>query len=474
MLITIIQIAALFFNVLIVLYFFFVNFLYLFLLALAAGQLFYYKTTGRSGKWTDKKFAFLPKISILAPAYNEGLTITESISALLSIDYDDLEIIIINDGSRDETMEQLHDEFKLFPVERAVYKEIPSTTVKGIYKSALDERLLIIDKENGGKADSLNAGLNYARGQLYCGIDTDSLIEKDALSKLIHLYLQREAKIVALGGIVRIANDCVVREGEVIEAHLPKKTVAAFQVMEYIRSFLFGRTGWSSLNSLLVISGAFGLFERKTVIEAGGYRTDTVGEDMELVVRLHRLIREQKRKYKILYIPDPICWTQAPETLKMLGRQRSRWQRGLIETIFHHWKMIGNPRYGLAGAVGMTYNLLFEVLGPFIEVIGTFVILISYFLGWLNINFVMLFIALAILFGVFMSLFSLLLEEFSLKRHKNTGDIIKLFLFAVAENFGYRQLNVWWRFKAIFELGRKKQFWGEMGRKSFTIKEGAS
>lgn len=456
-----------YYNFIVLFYFLALNFFYLFLLLLATDTLFYYKRNRQLIHNKRETKVLAPSIAILAPAYNEEPTIVDSVKSLLHVDYPELEIIVINDGSKDKTLEVLKESYKLFPMARALDARISTKSVKAVYQSAEDGRLIVIDKENGGKADSLNAGINYSRSRLFCAIDADSLIEKDALNRLMQFYMEREAKIVALGGVVRIANDCRIENGEVIEARLPRKFLPAMQVMEYIRAFLCGRAGWNKMNSLLIISGAFGLFERKSVAEAGGYRTDTVGEDVELVVRLHQMMCEQRRRYKALFVPDPVCWTQAPESLKILARQRNRWQRGLIETMLHHWKMIGNPKYGFAGIVGMPYNLVFEILGPVIELSGYIVVIISFAFGWINLTFLMLFLALAILFGVLLSLFSLLLEEFTVKKYENPRDVLKLFLLAIIENFGYRQLHSWWRLKAIFDLVSKKKSWGEMQRKAF-------
>ncbi|MBA7577932.1 hypothetical protein ES708_19788 [subsurface metagenome] len=457
-----------YYNLIVLVYFLALNFYYLFLLLLAANSLFYYKRNLQCHQYYKPNRTLTPSISILVPAYNEETTIVDSIRALLHLDYPKLELIVINDGSTDKTIAVLKEAFTLFPAPRAAEEKLITKPVKETYKSAADSRLTVIDKENGGKADSLNAGINQSRSRLFCAIDADSLVEQDALNRLMQFYMGREAKVIALGGSVRIANDCRIENGEVIESRVPGKLLPAIQVMEYIRAFLCGRAGWVKLNNLLIISGAFGLFERKTVVSAGGYRTDTVGEDMELVVRLHRIMREQKRPYRVLFVPDPVCWTQAPESLKMLSRQRNRWQRGLIETALRHRKMIGNPRYGLVGVIGMPYFLLFEILGPVVELSGYIVVIVSFVFGWISITFLLLFLSLAILFGVLLSLFSLLLEEYTVKRYENPRDTVKLFLMAILENFGYRQLHAWWRLKAIFDLLRRKRGWGRMERKAFS------
>ncbi len=415
-----------------------------------------------------KDRALLPGIAVLAPAYNEEETISESVLAFLEIDYPELEIIVINDGSTDNTLGILRDKFRLFEAPRAVEEKIYTQNVRTVYHSAMDERLIVIDKENGGKSDALNAGLNYSRSRLFCAIDADSLIERNALKKLVQPYLERDAKVVALGGTIWVANGCKVEKGEVVDVSAPKKLIPAFQAMEYLRAFLCGRLGWSRINSLIVISGAFGLFERKPVIECGGYRLGTVGEDMDLVVRLHKSMCDRGKRYKTVYIPEPVCWTQVPDSLKVLSRQRNRWQRGLIETLTYNWKMIGNPKYGAVGMLGMPFFFIFEFLGPIVETSGYFVVTASYLAGWLNIEFMALFLVLAIVFGIFLSLFSLVLEEFTIRKYEKPKDKLRLFFVAVLENFGYRQINSWWRMKATIDFLRKKKSWGEMERKAFT------
>lgn len=317
-----------------------------------------------------------------------------------------------------------------------------------------------------GKADSLNAGLNYTRSELFIAIDADSLIEPGGLARLIRPYLESERRTVAVGGIVRVANNCDIEDGEVTKVRLPRSYLAATQVVEYLRAFLFGRSGWSRINSLPIISGAFGLFEVDVTLKVGGYRTDTVGEDMDLVVRIHRYMRGEE-DYDISFVPDPVCWTQVPTSLKVLARQRNRWQRGLMESLFYNWKMIFNPRFGLIGLLGLPFFFLFEMLGPVVETTGYFVFTISLIMGWINIPFALTFLAVALIFGLLLSLGGLILEEYSLKRYEDPKDRVKMVFFAFLENFGYRQLHSFWRLWGIIDFFRKSESWGEMTRESF-------
>jgi cellulose synthase/poly-beta-1,6-N-acetylglucosamine synthase-like glycosyltransferase len=407
-------------------------------------------------------------ISILAPAYNEAQSIVESVHSLLALEYPRHEVVVINDGSKDATLEILIEHFSLTRIPVQVESSLACQPIRAIYRSADYPALVVVDKQNGGKADALNAGINVARFSLFCAIDADSVLEGNALLRVVRPFLERPVETVAVGGVVRIANGCRVAHGQVLEFGLPRSMVAMFQCVEYLRAFLFGRSGWSALGGLLLISGAFGLFKRQTVIDVGGYRHDTVGEDIELVVRMHRHLRERKIPYCIEFLPDPVCWTEAPESLRVLGRQRNRWHRGLIDTLKLHRRMILNPRYGAIGLVAMPYAVLFELCGPVIELFGYLFVPICFLLGFLNVPFMLLFIVVAILLGVMLSLAAVLLDELSFYRLPRAGQLLKLAIYGLLENFGYRQLTTWWRTKAFADYWRGNTSWGKMERKGFT------
>jgi len=456
------------FNFIILGYFMVLNVYYIFMSVLSTVQLFKFKEK-RMSRYRDLKTSpILPKISILSPAYNEELTIEESLKALLKVDYPKLQIIVINDGSKDETLKVLKKAFKLKMTKIKPATYLNTQEVRCVYRSRVDDRLLVIDKYNGGKADALNAGINLSKSKLFCAIDADSLLDRKALLRIVEDYLAEGKDTVALGGMIRIANECVIKDGEVVEVRMPRKILPALQVVEYIRAFLCGRSGFNLINANLIISGAFGLFDRRTVIEAGGYYHNTVGEDMELVVRLHRFMRERKRPYRILFIPDPICWTQAPDDLKVLYRQRNRWQRGLLESIWLNRTMAFNPKYGAAGMVSMPFFLLFEGLGPIFEVFGYVMIVVSFLMGWINLVFFLVFLFLAVVLGVILSMFALILEEVTVKKYIDPDDITRMMVLAVVENLGFRQLITFWRLRGIIDLVMKKKSWGAMTRKKFT------
>jgi cellulose synthase/poly-beta-1,6-N-acetylglucosamine synthase-like glycosyltransferase len=406
-----------------------------------------------------------PGISVLLPAYNEEAGIVESVRSLLSLRYPKLEVIVVDDGSSDETFERLRSAFDLAPVRKALRAGIETQPVVGTFVSRRHPELVVLEKTNGGKADALNAGVNVARHDFVCAIDADAIIEERALLQVALPILDDPELVAATGGIVRIANGCTVDHGRVTEVRLPRSRLATLQVVEYLRAFLIGRVGWSRMNALIIISGAFGLFRRSLVEAVGGWWTGTVGEDVELVVRLHRYLRERAEDYRIAFVPDPVCWTEAPEDLRTLGRQRRRWQRGLAQTLWRHKRMVGNPRYGALGLIAFPYFVVFELLGSLLEVIGPAVTIALWATGHLATLFLVAFIVVAVLLGILLSVAALALEEFSFRRHPRTSEVARLVAYTLAENIGYRQLNDLWRALAFVDLVRRRHTWGEQRRR---------
>ncbi len=409
--------------------------------------------------------AALP-ITLIAPAYNEEATCIDATRSLLALHYPDFEILVVNDGSRDATLERLTEAFDLVPTSRMRTADLPSATIRGVYRSRAHRNLTVIDKENGGKADTLNAGLAYCRTPLFCAMDADSLLEPDALIRVVRPFLE-DARTVAVGGIIRIVNGCEVTDGVVTKVGLPGSMLARFQVLEYLRAFLSGRMGWAALDATLIISGAFGLFRRSIVVAAGGFATDTVGEDMELVVRLHRYCRANKIPYRITFVPDPVAWTECPESIRVLGRQRDRWQRGLAEVLTRHKRMLFNPRYGRVGMVAYPYFFFLEMLGPVIEVAGYISFAIALALGRVNGLYVFAFLMVAFVLGMSLSLAAVALEELSFRRYPGVKSLLSLFGLSVTETLGYRQMSTYWRFRGLVSAVRGKKGWGAMTRKGF-------
>ena len=409
----------------------------------------------------------LPPLSILVPAYNEQVTIVESVLSFLTLQYPRHEVVLVNDGSPDATMETLIRHYDLYEVPPAVAISVPSKPVRGYYRSRRYSKLLVVDKENGGKADSLNAAMNAARYPYVLAVDADTLIEPDALLRLARPFLLGKS-VVAVGGTIRVANACRIEYGRVVEAGVDHRWLPGIQTVEYLRAFLFGRLGWNRLGGNLIISGAFGLFRRDYVLAVGGYRTGTVGEDMDLVVRLHRYLRDNGLPGEIPFIPDPVAWTEVPTSARVLGRQRERWHRGLIEIMIPNLDLMFNPRYGRIGFLAYPYFFFGEMLAPVVELAGYICLILGLFLGGVNARFAWLFLLVALAYGILLTFWAIVLEELSFRRYPKPRDLLWMFLFALLETLGYRQMTVWFRLKAFWKYFRKEQSWGAMTREGFS------
>ena len=407
-----------------------------------------------------------PTISILAPAYNEEATIEISLRALLALQYPSLEVIVISDGSKDRTVQVLIEKFDLVPVKTIYEQRIKTKPVRALYRSSTYPSLVVVDKENGGKADALNVGLSFARGELVCAMDADTLIEADGLQRMVRPFLYA-TDVVATGGTIRVVNGSEVKLGRVARTAVPTNLLAGVQVVEYLRAFLFGRLGWNRLGGNIIISGAFGLFQRESVLDAGGYLHDTVGEDMELVLRLKRLSYERGGPGKIAFVPDPVAWTEVPETTRVLGRQRDRWHRGLADVLWRHRRMMFNPRYGITGLFVFPYYAFVELLAPVIEAAGLVTLVVGLIFGVVDWKFAGLFYLTAYGLGTALTAFTLILEDISFHRYETFRDRVLLFWWALLENLGYRQLTVWWRLRGLWKFIRGRKDWGAMERKGF-------
>jgi cellulose synthase/poly-beta-1,6-N-acetylglucosamine synthase-like glycosyltransferase len=389
-----------------------------------------------------------PPVSLLVPAYDEEATIVASVHSLLRVDYPQFEIVVVNDGSGDGTLEALQAAFDLQPFPEALWRRLPTREVRAVYQSGLHPNLRVVDKIHGGKADALNVGINASRYPLFCAIDADSILQRDALRRVVEPFLD-DPTAIASGGTVRIANGCTVSGGHMERVALPRSPLALLQIVEYLRAFLFGRLGWATLDAVLVISGAFGVFRKDVVVEAGGYRADAIGEDMELVVRLHRLLRTRGTRYAIHFVPDPICWKEAPESLKALRSQRMRWQHGLAESLHRNRELLLMRRGGAERWLAVPFFLVFECYGPAIEVAGYVLLTAMWALGLIPGMAFAAFLALAFSLGFLLSVSALLLEELSFRLYPRFSQTALLVLVAIVENLGYRQLVSAWRLAGL-------------------------
>ncbi len=411
-----------------------------------------------------KRSPMVPPITILVPAHNEELFICTAVRNLLDLDYPELEVIVINDGSSDSTLQIMQGEFRLRLVRTVYIPQVISAPVRGLYRSDSDPRLVIVDKESAGtKADAVNAGLNAATSPYVCVVDADSVLERDALLRIMVPVLADPERVVSVGGIVRVLNGSEVEGGRMRRVRLPRKSIEVIQVVEYLRAFLIGEA-WARGNMLMIISGAFGVFRTDLVRAVGGYRSGSIGEDFDLVARLHRHLREEGADYRIEFVPDPVCWTEVPSDIRSLARQRARWQKGLLDVLWPNRDMLFRPRYGTIGSLALPYLWLFELLAPVIELGGFVTIILAACFGVLSHSFLLQFVIFGYAFATVISIGSVLQEELTYKRYNDWQDVARLVSYCFLEHFPYRQLHMIWRLQGLWQYLRGDLAWRPLKR----------
>lgn len=447
-------------------YYLLCNLIYLILL----GTAFY--TTGRHQRHLEShrldwihSSVLTPPITILAPAHNEEKSIRTAVQSMLDLDYPELEVIVVNDGSSDHTLQELTDAFALRELNALYVAQVPSARIRSMYRSPRDPRLLVVDKEPGGsKADAVNAGLNAATSPWVCVIDSDSMLEKDALLRIMTPVLYGSKNVVGAGGIIRVLNGSIIENGRLKQVRLPRKPIEALQVIEYLRAFLIGREAWATLNMLMIISGAFGIFRTDLIRSVGGYRASSIGEDFDLVARMHRELLQRGETYRIQFVPDPVCWTEVPFDWRSLARQRARWQKGLLDVLWTTRDMLFRRRYGRIGSVALPYLWAFELFAPVIEIAGIFTIVAAALLGVLSREFFLQFLLFGYAFATMISIGSVLQEEFTYKRYSDWHDVGRLITYCFVEHFPYRQLHMFWRLQGIWQYLRGDMTWRPLKR----------
>jgi poly-beta-1,6-N-acetyl-D-glucosamine synthase len=415
----------------------------------------------------------LPSICIIAPAYNEEQTIIANIRSLMMMQYPKMQVIIVNDGSKDGTLAKAIREYDLVPVDYAFESDIPTAKVRGIYKS-LDKTyagLMLVDKENGGKADALNVGINVSRSDLVLCIDVDCIIEPDGILKMVKPFLQEDKgkRVIAAGGVIRVVNSCEINEGIITKVHYPENFWAKFQVLEYFRAFTMGRMAWSRLNGLLMVSGAFGLFDREIVKAVGGYDKTTVGEDLELVVRMRKYMYQKKRPHRVAFIPDPLCWTEVPSSLQILSRQRKRWTKGCIDTLKKHKDLYMRPKYGVVGMLSYPYWVYFEWFGPLVEFFGILFMCLLMVLNLVNYRFLIVLALFVFSYSLALSSFAVFFESFYFQKYKGYKFLLQIIKMAFYEMFIYHPITLWFSIQGNYDyfIRKKKSGWGVMTRTAF-------
>ncbi|MBD7969909.1 glycosyltransferase family 2 protein [Paenibacillus gallinarum] len=405
-------------------------------------------------------------ISIIVPAYNEEVTIISSITSLLHLRYPKVEIIIVNDGSKDSTMQKVRDHFELKEVKRPIHKQINCKEIKSIYEGDFEgKQIVLVDKQNGGKSDALNTGINVSRYPLFICMDADSILEYDSLEKIVVPFLESD-DVVAVGGNINVANQATIQNGKIVKIDTPKKWLVMFQMIEYFRVFLMSRVAMNGLNANLIISGAFGLYNKKAVIKVGGYTTDIIGEDMDLIVKLHCYYRKNKLPYKIEYVPDAFCWTQVPEKVSVLKSQRKRWHIGMGQALFSHSFMFFRPMYGTVGMISYPYFVLFEYITPILEILGILTVTLSFFFHMINLEFLIFFLIFYMVFNILASWISIIFCNYLFSDSLSLKGVIKLLAVSVFECIGYRQMCSLFRIGAFVGTRKGKHKWGNMERVS--------
>jgi len=455
----------------VLIYFLVINTSLLVLIGLAAWEfLRHNRRTGYAGREETLASRLAQGVSVVVPAYNEEAVIVTSVQAMLSMRYPRHEVIVVDDGSTDAMFEQLRAAFDLVPVQREVPSDLPTRGAIVDVHVPRDgrTRLVVVRKENSGKTDAINVGINAAAEPLVVFVDADSILDPDALTVVTKPFADDPTRVVATGGVVRAANGCKVVDGRIVEVNLAKPWIVRIQVVEYLRAFLLGRTGWSRFGALILISGAFGMFRRDVLVEIGGLNPDSIGEDFELVMRIHRHMIDNHRDYRVQFVAEPVSWTEVPVTATVLRSQRKRWHRGLWETLWKYRGMLFNPRYGKVGLVAIPYYWAFELIAPLVELVGLVLVAAGFALGVVNVPYALLFLAVAYGYAILVTLVAMTIEELAFHKYTRWRDLGAILLASVLENVGYRQATAWWRLEGWWaSLRGKKQVWGTMTRQGF-------
>lgn len=408
-------------------------------------------------------------VSIIVPAHNEEITVVDTVKSLLMMDYRLYEIIVVDDGSTDQTMQVLVDAFQLQKVNRPINRQITCKKELNVFEGVINGfSIMLIQKENGGKADALNMGINASRFPYFVCMDADSVLQKDSLKSIVRPVLE-DNSVAAVGGLVRISNCAVLNQGELIDYHMPWNPIVGMQILEYDRSFMASRILMDKFNGNLIISGAFGLFKREMVISIGGYDVSTMGEDMELVVKIHAFCRINKIDYSIKYAPDAICWSQCPSSIKDLKKQRRRWFIGLFQCLKKHNRIFMSPEFGVIGYVSYLYYLLYELLSPFIELFGIITMVLAYMVNLINVPFMIMFFLIYALYGAVLTITAFFARIYTQNIKLSFLDVIKSIYLCLVESLFFRFIQAFTRMTALFHYKKKKNVWGQIQRQKINL-----
>ncbi len=467
--------ALIFFNLLILSYFVVGNGVYTALMFMSLRAIWIHsRRLAYQGLSELRGSSLTPPVTIIVPAWNEEHIIVETVRSALGVDYPSSSVIVVDDGSTDSTLKRLVAAFKLAPLDQAYHPSLPTSAVRCFYFNPHIPNLLVVHKQRGGKPDALNTGINLCRTPYFCCLDADCILERDSLLRLMDPILRSPKETIVSGGIVRIINGCTGRSGQLVKVGLPATSLERFQVVEYLRSFLTGRNGWSLLGGTVIVSGALALFQHKAVIEVGGFSGDTVTEDMDLIITLRHWAADHKRDIEMSFTCDPVCWTECPASLRMLKRQRRRWQLGLCQTLRKHRKMLFRRRYGMVGLFSLPFHLYVEGLGTIVEFLGYLLVPLSFFGGLISPALLILLILLGLAYGGFLSVGAVLLEEMTYRRYPKPRDLLVLLAYGMLENVGYRQLILFFRVQGTMKFLFGPHRWEKVMHKGESLSSGAT
>lgn len=452
----------------VLIYFLLINTSYLLLIALAAWEFTHHlRRVEQAGRQERVASEFVAPVTVVVPMYNEAAGIVASLQSLLALHYPNHDVVAIDDGSTDDTFAVLTEAFDLVPIDREIPREVAvkADVISINVPRNGRTRLTVVRKTNSGRSDALNLGINVAAGELLTFVDADSILDPDALITVTEPFAQDPTRMIATGGVIRAANGSRIVAGRLVEPRMPRQLIPRIQIVEYLRAFLLGRTGWSRLGALVLISGAFGVYRRDVLVQVGGLDVDSIGEDFEVLLRIHRQLRRERRDYRVRFVGEPVCWTEVPSTRPVLRRQRSRWHRGLWETLWKYRGMLFNPRYGRIGLLALPHYWLFELIAPVLELAGLLLVVLGLALGVVNIPFAILFLVIAYGYAMLVTLAAMTVEELTFRKYTRWRDLGTMLWAAIAENLGYRQLTAWWRLEGWWaSLRGRKQVWGTMTR----------
>lgn len=398
----------------------------------------------------------LPLMTFVVPAYNEEKDIVHTVKNMLSLSYRYKRLIVVNDGSKDRTFELLKTQFGLKEIPPSYPGKLPTGPIRGFYASDEFPELLVIDKINAGKADALNCGLNACTGEIVVCADADTLVDDSALNQLIRPFLVYPDTVAAHASIGNV-NGCTIGENRILKYNFPQKLLLGYQVLDFMKGFLVERLGQSWTKGGLVIPGNFGMFNLNAILEIGGYDRTSIIEDTEVITRMHKYYLDRNKPYRITYISDIVAWTEAPETIKMLRRQRLRWYKGTTQNIWQYRSMWFNPKYRSIGLFVCPMTV-FEKIAPLIELSGFVILGLAALRTNVDVGLVFILAAISWAFGTILVFIALVIEFVAYETYNTWTDFFRMMKCTLLYTL-YHYLLLIWRVEGLYAPKPKKVGW---------------